>query len=77
MLRVGICDDEPLVAEALKRNILEIADITPRHIEVLRFLLGEIIIIIARLRVNLSGFRVMKRSFIWMRKSMSAIFMEE
>ena len=26
MLRVGICDDEPLVAEALKRNILEIAD---------------------------------------------------
>lgn len=26
MLRVGICDDEPLVAGVLKRNILEIAD---------------------------------------------------
>ncbi|MEE1256294.1 MAG: response regulator, partial [Lachnospiraceae bacterium] len=26
MLRVGICDDEPLIIEALQRTILEIAD---------------------------------------------------
>ena len=26
MLRVGICDDEPLIIEALQRIILEIAD---------------------------------------------------
>lgn len=41
MLRVGICDDEPLIIEALRRSILEIADTNGWEISISCFESGK------------------------------------